>query len=65
MEPVADQAVDNEQLEKLAQRRADKVSAYLIEQAGVDAARVQVKPVQIKPAPDGENGLVEFSLSVE
>ena len=41
------------------------MSAYLIEQAGVDAARIQVKPVQIKPAADGEKGLVEFSLSVE
>jgi outer membrane protein OmpA-like peptidoglycan-associated protein len=65
VEPVIDQAEDDDRLEKLAQRRAEKVSAYLIEQAGVDAARIQVKPVQIKPAPDGEKGFVEFSLSVE
>jgi outer membrane protein OmpA-like peptidoglycan-associated protein len=65
VEPVIDQAEDDDLLEKLAQRRAEKVSAYLIEQAGVDSARTQVKPVQIKPAPDGEKGFVEFSLSVE
>ena len=65
VEPVTDQAVDDKRLEELAQRRAEKVSAYLIEQAGVDAARIQVKPVQIKAAPGGEKGFVEFSLSVE
>ena len=59
------QAIDDGRLEKLAQRRAEKVSTYLIEQAGVLAARIQVKPVQIKPAPDGEKGFVEFFLSVE
>ena len=62
-EPLPDQSADDERLKKLAQRRAEKVNAYLIEQAGVDAARLEMKPVQIKPAPDGEQGLVEFSLS--
>lgn len=59
------QVINDEQLERLAQRRAEKVSAYLIEQANVEAKRIQLKPVQIKLAPDGENGLVELSLSVE
>jgi outer membrane protein OmpA-like peptidoglycan-associated protein len=64
-ETDTDLAIDDGRLEELAQRRAEKVSAYLTEQAGVDAGRIQVKPVQIKPAPDGEKGFVEFSLSVE
>ena len=59
------QVIYDERLERLAQRRAEKVSAYLIEQAKVQAKRIQLKPVQIRPAPDGESGLVELSLSVE
>ena len=62
---VAKPVVDIKRLEQLAQRRADKVSAYLVEQGGVDANRIQVKPLQIKSAPDGERGGVEFSLSVK
>lgn len=64
-EPAAAPVVDAERLEQLAQRRADKVSAYLVEQTAIDAKRIQVNPVQIKPTPNGEQGLVEFSLSVE
>jgi hypothetical protein len=40
------------------------VNAYLIEQAGIDAARIHVQPVQINNEPVGENGVVTFSLSV-
>ena len=61
----AESVVDMKRLEQLAQRRAEKVSAYLIEQAGVEAKRIQVNPLQIKPAAAGEWGRVEFSLSVE
>lgn len=64
-EPAAALVVDAERLEQLAQRRADKVSAYLVEQAAINAKRIQVNPVQIKPTPNGEQGLVEFSLSVK
>ena len=59
------QTIDDERLERLAQSRAEKVSAYLTEQAHVEAKRIQLKPVQIKLAPDGDRGLVELSLSVE
>jgi outer membrane protein OmpA-like peptidoglycan-associated protein len=62
---AAGETVDDEHLIELAQSRAEKVSAYLIEQAGIDARRVKLKPAQIKPAPDGERASVEFSLSVE
>ena len=64
-EPVATPVVDAQRLEQLAQRRADKVSTYLVEQAAIDSKRIQVNPVQIKPTPNGEQGLVEFSLSAE
>ncbi len=64
-EPAAAPVVNAERLEQLAQRRADKVSAYLVEQAAINAKRIQVNPVQIKPKPNGGQGLVEFSLSVK
>ena len=65
-EPSApSKTIDDEQLEQLAQRRAEKVSTYLIEQGKVEPKRIQLKPVQIKPAPDGKSGLVELTLSVE
>jgi hypothetical protein len=64
-EPAAAPVVDAERLKQLAQRRADKVSAYLVEQAAINVKRIQVNPVQIKPKPNGEQGLVEFSLSAE
>lgn len=57
--------VDMKPLAQLAQQRAEKVSAYLIEQAGVEAKRIQVTPLQIKPVAAGEWGQVEFSLSVK
>jgi outer membrane protein OmpA-like peptidoglycan-associated protein len=64
-EVAKDIRVDNNRLTALAQKRAEIVSIYLIEQAGIDAARIRIKPARIKPEPDGENGLVEFSLSVQ
>jgi hypothetical protein len=64
-EPSADKFVDDQRLEGLAQRRAEAVSAYLTEKAHLEAKRIQIKPFKINPAPDGEGGLVEFSLSVE
>ena len=63
--PDTEQAVYEKRLEELAQRRAEKVSTYLVDQAGIDAARIQVNPAQIKAAPGSEKGFVEFSLSVE
>ena len=64
-EPSTEQMVDDKRLEQLARQRAETVSAYLTEQAGVETKRIKLKPVQIKPAPDGDAGLVELTLSVE
>jgi outer membrane protein OmpA-like peptidoglycan-associated protein len=64
-EAVTVEALDNQRLEELAQMRAQQVRTYLVEQAGIDAARINDKPVQIKSEPDGDKGLVEFSLSVK
>ena len=65
--PNADsvESVDNKRLEELAQKRARNVSIYLSEQAGIDSARIQVKPVQILSEPAGEKGWVEFNLSIK
>jgi len=63
-EPDSDTIVD-EELEQLAQQRADVVSTYLIEQAGIDTARIRMHPVQINNEPGGEKQGVAFSLSVE
>ena len=65
VEPVADQNVYDGRLEQLAQQRAEAVSTYLIDKANVEAKRIQLKPFQIKPAPNGDSGFVELSLSVE
>jgi outer membrane protein OmpA-like peptidoglycan-associated protein len=62
---AAGPTVDDKHLEKLARKRAERVSAYLVDQAGIEARRVQLKPVQIKPTPDGDKAAVAFSLSVE
>ena len=58
-------AVDNRRLEALAQRRATKVSTYLIETAGIDSARIHIEPVQIKSDPPDNNAVVEFNLSAK
>ena len=65
IEAVSVDSVDNKRLEALAQRRAAKVHTYLIEQAGIDAARIEIEPVQINPAPDEKKGLVVFNLSAK
>ena len=65
VEPVTDQDVYDGRLEQLAQQRAESVSTYLIDKANVEAKRIQLKPFQIKPAPNGDSGFVELSLSVE
>jgi outer membrane protein OmpA-like peptidoglycan-associated protein len=63
-EPSADKFVDDQRLEGLARQRAEAVSAYLIEKARVEAKRIRMEPFKINPEPDGEGGLVEFTLSV-
>ncbi|MBC2710515.1 MAG: DUF748 domain-containing protein [Desulfosarcina sp.] len=57
------QAIDDKQLEQLAQTRAGQVKAYLTQRGNVDEQRVQLKPVQIKYAPNGDYGRVELFLS--
>jgi outer membrane protein OmpA-like peptidoglycan-associated protein len=64
-EPAVGQFVDNERLEQLARMRAEQVRTYLIENANLEVRRIQLKPFQIHPAPSGDGGLVELSLSVE
>jgi len=59
------QDLDNEQLKQLAQLRAEKVKAYLIQHGKVTEERVQLKPVQIKPTPNGDYGGVELFLSAQ
>jgi outer membrane protein OmpA-like peptidoglycan-associated protein len=61
----ADQMVDEEALKQLAAKRAEAVHTYLIGQTNLEAARIRLKPVQVNAVPDGEFGLVVFSLSVE
>jgi outer membrane protein OmpA-like peptidoglycan-associated protein len=63
-QPVFDPLVD-EELEKLAQRRAEKVRAYLIEQAGIETSRIRVQPVEVNDELVDHNTGVTFSLSVE
>jgi hypothetical protein len=63
-DPVIDQVVEN-RLIALAQQRAEVVSVYLIQQAGIDAGRMNVLPVQIDNEPVDDKGGVTFSLSVE
>jgi len=63
-EQTADPVVD-EKLEMLARRRAEVVSAYLTEQAGIDDRRIHMQPIQINNEPNKENGVVRFSLSAE
>ncbi len=65
VEPVTYQDVDDGRLEQLAQQRAEAVSTYLIDKANVEAKRIRQEPFQIKPAPNGDSGFVELSLSVE
>jgi outer membrane protein OmpA-like peptidoglycan-associated protein len=64
-EPAAGQVVDNARLEQLARMRAEQVRTYLIENANLEARKIQLNPFQINPAPIGDGGFVELSLSVE
>lgn len=64
VESITDQE-DDERLEQLARERAEAVRSYLVEQAGIDFARINVLPVQINDGPDSGKGFVEFSLSVQ
>jgi outer membrane protein OmpA-like peptidoglycan-associated protein len=63
--PAAGQRINEEKLKQLAHMRAEMVRSYLVEKANVEAGRLQIEPVQIKPSPDGEKGRVELSLSLK
>ena len=63
--PAAVEVVDDARLEALAQSRADRVSAYLIEKTGIEARRIQLEPIRIRSDADDNGGLVEFSLTVD
>lgn len=56
---------DQKKLKQLAQKRADQVKAYLIQQGRVAAKRVKLKPVQIKSKPNEDYGRVELFLSAQ
>ncbi|MEN8211221.1 MAG: DUF748 domain-containing protein [Thermodesulfobacteriota bacterium] len=55
--------IDDNQLKKLAQMRAEQVKTYLTQQGKVAAERVRLEPVQIQSSPNGDYGHVELSLS--
>jgi outer membrane protein OmpA-like peptidoglycan-associated protein len=63
--PAGELDADLERLQELAQGRAEVVSAFLTEQAGIGAERIRIEPVKINPAPAGDSGRVEFSLSAQ
>ena len=42
-----------------------QVRTYLIENANLEARKIQLKPFQINPTPSGDGGVVELSLSVK
>ncbi|MFC1828836.1 DUF748 domain-containing protein [Thermodesulfobacteriota bacterium] len=64
-DPATGQDIDDEQLNQLAQMRAEQVKTTLTQQGKVSAERIQLKPVQIKSSPDGNSGRVELFLSAE
>ena len=57
--------IDDNQLEQLAQMRAEQVQTYLIQQGKIASKRVQLKPVRIKDSLNQDNWGVELFLSVE
>jgi outer membrane protein OmpA-like peptidoglycan-associated protein len=59
------QVVDDEQLNMLAQKRAEQVKAYLTQSAKVAEKRIQLKPAEIKSAASGGYGHVELFLTVQ
>ena len=64
-DPAKGQVIDDKPLKQLAQMRAMQVKAYLTQQGNVAAKRVQLKPVQIKSAPNRDYGRVELFLSAQ
>ncbi|MBE9530198.1 MAG: DUF748 domain-containing protein [Proteobacteria bacterium] len=60
-----DQAIDDNQLKKLAQMRADIVKDYLIQKGKVSEKRVQLKPVKIISTTNKKHGRVELYLSAQ
>jgi len=59
-----DQAVDEEQLKKLALMRANKVKKYMMRWRRVPAERIQLKPARIISTTNKEYGQVELTLTV-
>ena len=57
--------IDDNQLEQLAQMRANQVQTYLTQQGKVAATRVILKPVRITDSSNKVNWGVELSLSVQ
>ena len=55
-----DQAVDEEQLKKLALMRANKVKKYMMRWRRVPAERIQLKPARIISTTNKEYGQVEL-----
>jgi hypothetical protein len=64
-DPANGQVVDDKQLAELAQMRAKQVQAYLTQVGKVAAKRIQLKPAQVKSAPNGDHGRVELLLSAQ
>jgi hypothetical protein len=60
-----DQAVDDNQLQMLAENRAKSVNEYLVEKGKVDVKRMQFKDVKINSTTQKEYGRVEFYLSAQ
>jgi len=59
-----DQAVDEDQLKKLALMRANEVKKYMMRWRRVPAERIQLKPARIISTTNKEYGQVELSLTV-
>lgn len=59
-----DQVVDDSQLIKLAQKRANIVKDYLIHNGKVFVKRVQLKPVKIISTVNKEHASIELHLSI-
>ena len=63
--PSDHEEIDDRQLARLAQKRADQARTYLIQQGKIPAQRIAFKPVQINSTPDGNPVQVELFLSVQ
>ena len=60
-----DQAIDDNQLKKLALMRANAVKDYLIQKGKVSAKRIQLKAAKIISTADKGHGQVELFLSAQ